>query len=118
MRGISENVTVDQAGAILTVDLSAIRENYRLLRDRLDGAECAAVVKADGYGLGAVEVAAALRKEGCNVFFVAHAAEGIALRQGLDDGPDIYVLNGIHPGAENDCAEAGLIAVANSAAQL
>jgi alanine racemase len=118
MCGVSENVTVDQAGAILTVDLSAIRENYRLLRDRLDGAECAAVVKADGYGLGTVEVAAALRKEGCNVFFVAHAAEGISLRQGLGDGPDIYVLNGIHPGAEDDCAEAGLIAVANSAAQL
>src|SRR5688572_31743545 len=114
MRGISENVTVDQAGAILTVDLSAIRENYRLLRDRLGGTECAAVVKADGYGLGAAEVASALRKEGCSVFVVAQAAEGISLRQALGDGPDIYVLNGIHPGAEDDCAEAGLTAVANS----
>ena len=118
MRSFSENVTVDQAGAILIVDLGAIRENYRLLRDRLDGAECAAVVKADGYGLGASEIAATLTKEGCRTFFVAHAAEGIALRQALGAGPEIHVLNGIHPGAEEDCANAGLTAVANSAGQL
>ena len=118
MQSISDNVSFDQAGAILTVDLGAIRENYRLLRDRLGGTECAAVVKADGYGLGAAEVASALCKDGCSVFFVAQAAEGISLRQALGDDPDIYVLNGIHPGAEDDCAEAGLTAVANSAAQL
>jgi alanine racemase len=118
MKSISDNVSFDQAGAILTIDLGAVRENYRLLRDRLDGAECAAVVKADGYGLGAAEVASALLKDGCKVFFVAQAAEGISLRQALGGGPDIYVLNGIHPGAEDDCADAGLIAVANSAAQL
>ena len=60
------------AGAILTIDLSAIRENYRRLKARLDGVACAGVVKADGYGLGAVEVAKALRKEDCDTFFVAH----------------------------------------------
>lgn len=118
MRDLPYGVTLDQAGAVLTIDLGAIRKNYRLLKDRLDGAMCAAVVKADGYGLGAAEVASALRKEGCEAFFVAHAAEGISLRQALGGGPDIYVLNGIHPGAEDDCAKAGLIAVANSSAQL
>jgi alanine racemase len=118
MRGVPENVTVDQAGAILLIDLAAIRENYRLLRARLNGAECAAVVKADGYGLGAAQIATALCKEGCNSFFVAHAAEGISLRQALGEGTDIYVLNGIHPGAEDDCAKPRLVAVANSAAQL
>ena len=41
------------AGGLLTIDLGAIRANYRLLRDRLDGSACAAVVKADAYGLGA-----------------------------------------------------------------
>lgn len=107
-----------QAGAIVTIDLGAIRQNYRILRGRLGSAECAAVVKADGYGLGAAEVASALRKEGCRTFFVAEASEGISLTQALGGGPDIYVLNGVHPGAENACAEAGLIAVANSAAQL
>ncbi len=111
-------ISLEQAGAILTIDLDAVRENYRRLRSRLARAQCAAVVKADGYGLGAAEVASALAREGCGSFFVAHCAEGIALRTALGDGPDIYVLNGIHPGAEGDAAAAGLIAVANSAAQL
>ncbi len=109
---------LDQAGAVLTIDLGAIRENYRLLKERLEGARCAAVVKADGYGLGAAEVASALRKEGCDAFFVAQAAEGISLRRALGEGPGIFVLNGTHPGAEDACAAAGLTAVANSAAQL
>jgi alanine racemase len=108
----------DQAGAILTIDLDAIRENYRRLRARLGDADCAAVVKADGYGLGAAQVALALRKEGCGTFFVAHALEGLSLRQTLGADPDIFLLNGIHPGAEDDCAAAGLIAMANSAEQL
>ena len=56
--------TPDQAGAILTIDLGAIRENYRRLRAQLGGGRCAGVVKADGYGLGAAEVALALREEG------------------------------------------------------
>lgn len=117
MQDISDDVGFDQAGAVLTIDLGAIRENYRLLRDRLK-AGCAAVVKANGYGLGAADVASALCRAGCNVFFVAHAAEGISLRQALGDGPEILVLNGIHPGAEDDCAGAGLVSVANSVAQL
>lgn len=49
------------AGAILTIDLGAIRENYRRLQARLGAAQCAGVVKADGYGLGAAEVARALK---------------------------------------------------------
>lgn len=106
------------AGAILTIDLDAIRENYRRLKARLRGVPCAAVVKADGYGLGAAVVSSALGKEGCRSFFVAQASEGIALRRALGGGPDILVLNGIHPGAEDECAAAGLVAVANSAAQL
>ena len=105
------------AGAVLTIDLDALRENYRRLKARLRGAACA-VVKADGYGLGAAVVASALLEEGCRSFFVAHAAEGVSLRRALGDSPEIYVLNGIYPGAEDDCAEAGLTAVANSAAQL
>jgi alanine racemase len=106
------------AGAILTIDLGAIRENYRRLQARLEGIDCAAVVKADGYGLGAAVVADALRAEGCQSFFVAHAAEGLSLRQALGREPEIFVLNGVYPGGEDDCARSGLVAVANSAAQL
>jgi alanine racemase len=46
----------DSAGAVLTIDLDAIRANYRFLRERLNGVSCAAVVKADAYGLGALKV--------------------------------------------------------------
>ena len=118
MHDFSDRPDSAQAGAILTIDLGAIRENYRLLRSQLGAARCAAVVKAGGYGLGAAQVAAALRKEGCEVFFVAHAVEGLSLRRALGDNPEIFVLNGIYPGAEDACAAAGLIAVANSVEQL
>ena len=69
------------AGAILTIDLGALQENYRRLKAHLQGAACAAVVKADGYGLGAAVVASALREVGCRSFVVAHAVEGVALRE-------------------------------------
>ena len=49
-----------RAGAILTIDLGALAENYRRLRAELNGVPCAAVVKADGYGLGLARVAPAL----------------------------------------------------------
>lgn len=107
------------AGAILTINLAAIRENYRLLAARLGGvARCAGVVKADAYGLGAVEVAPALAREGCLTFFVAHVEEGLVLRDVLGPEPDIYVLNGLPPGAEPDCAAGRLAPVLNSLEQL
>ncbi|SDA79193.1 alanine racemase [Mesorhizobium qingshengii] len=117
----SEDVTAISkaaAGAVLTIDLGAIRENYRRLKVQLGGVRCAGVVKADGYGLGASQVAAALLREGCEVFFVALLGEGIALRRSLGPGPAIFVLNGVPPGAEPDAVAADLSAVVNSLAQL
>ena len=81
--------------AILTVDLGAIAANYRLLRKRAGKAECAGVVKADAYGLGAAAVAPALARAGCLSFFVAQLAEGAALRPFLPKAASIYVLNGL-----------------------
>ena len=49
-------------------------------------AACAAVVKANAYGLGAAPVALALMGVGCRRFFVATLDEGIALRATLGDG--------------------------------
>ncbi|OBQ63614.1 alanine racemase [Mesorhizobium erdmanii] len=106
------------AGAILTIDLGAIRENYRRLKARLAGVRCAGVVKANGYGLGAAQVASALTREGCGIFFVALLAEGIALRKAIGSGADIYVLNGLPPGSESEAVAADLCAVVNSGAQL
>ena len=58
-----------RAGAILHVDLDAVAANWRALRDRarMSGrqVECAGVLKADGYGLGAVQVGRRLWAEGC-----------------------------------------------------
>lgn len=107
-----------RAGAWLTVDLAALRDNYRRLRQRLDGVACAAVVKADAYGLGAARVAPALAGEGCRQFFVAHLDEALALRPLLGESCEIFVLNGLPLGAEAEAGAAGVVPVLNSLAQL
>lgn len=106
------------AGAIITIDLGAIRENYRRLKRQLGGKACAAVVKANGYGLGAAHVAQALMKEGCDTFFVVFLSEGVELRAALGLKPTIYVLNGLAPGSEAEAVGADLRPVLNSRAQL
>ncbi len=108
----------ERAGALLTIDLDAIAENYRRLHALLrPGAQCAGVVKADGYGCGAVKVAKRLHAEGCRVFFVARADEGFALKPHLPDA-DVCVLDGLPPGLVDDYAEAGLVPVLNDAGQV
>ncbi len=77
----------------LSIDLAAVVANWRALC-ALARVECAAVVKADAYGLGLAPVARALAGAGCRRFFVALAEEGAALRQALGEGPEILVLNG------------------------
>ena len=86
------------ASAVLTVDLEAIATNYRRLCDRLGGVECAAVVKADAYGLGVETVAPVLLRSGCRTFFSATLDEAIILRRLLPK-VRIYVLNGLLPRA-------------------
>ncbi|MGI9436516.1 MAG: alanine racemase [Geminicoccaceae bacterium] len=111
-------MAVDEtARAILTIDLDALSGNYRRLVKEAPSAEIAAVVKANGYGLGAKEVAACLRTAGCRTFFVAHVFEGIALRETLEDAA-IYVLHGLAEGTEKDMADAELIPVLNHPDQL
>lgn len=76
----------------LTIDLDAIVRNYKLLRRAVAPATCAAVVKADAYGLGAARVVPALSRAGCCEFFVATVDEALALRRTLGSGTRIYVL--------------------------
>lgn len=106
------------AGAILTIDLDAIRDNYRLLRSKAGHAICAAVLKADAYGLGAARIAPVLVQAGCRHFFVAHLDEGIALRPRLPADAELYVLHGPLPGSEPEFVRQGLIPVLNSLPQL
>jgi alanine racemase len=88
---------VSQAGGILTVDLAALEANWRALMRRVTPAECAAVVKADGYGCGLEPVAARLSRAGCKTFFVADLDEARRARR-LASESVIYVLNGLMPG--------------------
>jgi alanine racemase len=89
------------ATGVLIADLAALRRNYRKLRGTAAPAECAAVLKGDGYGLGAVPVAKALQAEGCRTFFVATFAEADALRSVIPDAA-LYVLDGLTPGSSAD----------------
>ncbi len=104
---------------VLTIDLGAIAANYRLLQSHLAGAECAAVVKADAYGLGAAKVAPALARAGCESFFVATFDEGVDLRAILPagEGIEIYVLNGPLPGSAGEFRRHGLVPVLNDLGQ-
>ena len=80
-----------------TVDVGAIADNVRHLR-RLTQSEVIAVVKADGYGHGAVRSAAAALEGGATRLGVSDITEALALRRGGIDAP---VLAWLHaPGAD------------------
>jgi alanine racemase len=82
------------AGGRLTIDVSALTENYRLLSRLSGGARTAGVVKADAYGLGLGVVVPALLAAGCADFFVALPEEGLAVRK-LAPEARIFVLAGL-----------------------
>lgn len=105
------------ANGILRVDLDALARNYRLLRVTAAPAQCAAVVKADAYGLGVGPVAARLYAEGCRDFFVATAAEGVELRTLLPRAR-IFVFEGVCDCAADSLAAADLVPVLNSPEQI
>ncbi|MCO1334312.1 alanine racemase [Microbulbifer sp. OS29] len=100
----------DYREGLLSINLKSIADNYLDLADRLAvGARCGAVVKADAYGLGMVQVVPALYAQGCRDFFVATQSEGERLRSDFGDEVNIVILTGVRPGAELECARAGLI---------
>jgi alanine racemase len=73
----------------ITIDLGAVRDNARRLRDVLGGAELWAVVKADGYGHGATDVARAALGAGATALCVATVPEAVELR---GDRPDARII--------------------------
>lgn len=104
-------------GPTLTIDLARLTANYRLLQQHFSGGQCAAVVKANAYGLGAVPIAEALSEAGCNTFFVATIEEGIALRGALPEAA-IAVFHGVGEGEAHAFVRHRLIPVLNSPQQL
>jgi len=83
----------------LRLDSAALQNNWRWLQ-RTAGVPAGAAVKADGYGLGAREVARLLAEVGCRDFFVSTWAEAEALGA-LPEGAELSVLHGAGPADMN-----------------
>ncbi|MGB0798573.1 MAG: alanine racemase [Planktomarina sp.] len=103
----------------LTINLDAIAANWTTL-DNLSSqrVETAAVVKADGYGLGAPQVGRALYDAGARTFFVAAAEEAVALRDALGGEVNICIFSGHMSGDTDLILDLGLIPMINSIDQL
>jgi len=82
-----------------TIDLQAIAANYAEAKRLGSDREVIAVVKADGYGHGAVPVARRLTSAGCTHLAVVTVAEAAELRSAAIDC-EILVLGGVHDAAE------------------
>lgn len=100
-----------------TIDLDSLVANYRTVLARLGGVPAAAMVKADGYGLGAGPVSEALWGAGCRRFFVAELDEAIALRRVLPTA-EINLLEGVPVGAADDLVNHNIVPILNSLDQL
>jgi alanine racemase len=101
----------------LRLDGEALVSNWRWLRAQGGGAACGAAIKANGYGLGAREVADRLAAAGCRDFFVSTWAEADA----LGPWPEALNLSVLHgPGPDDMEAAAGSHArpVLNTPAQV
>src|SRR5262249_54954951 len=105
----------DRAGAVLTIDLAALADNWRLLkRTAAPTCDMGAVVKADAYGTGLEPAARALKAAGCRTFYVAHLDEGVALRPVVGPETRVIVMHGPNRGTERDFAAHRLVPVLNS----
>jgi len=106
-----------ETGATITIDLDAVEANWRALASRVVPAECAAVVKANAYGLGLDAVTAKLAAAGCKTFFVADIAEARRVRARARDAA-IYVLNEVLPESGEAFIELNARPVINSTTEL
>jgi len=90
------------ANSFLEINIDSIIHNYQFINSKVGNTECAAVLKADAYGMGASVIAKALDKAGCSTFFVATIDEGIELRACFsNDRNKIAVLSGLLKGSED-----------------
>ena len=100
---------------IAEIDLGAIRKNFAVVKRRVaPGCKILAVVKADAYGHGAVEVSRLLTAEGADLLGVAFVGEGAELRRAGIQTP-VLVMGGILEEMADAVAELGLSAVVATA---
>jgi len=102
---------MDSRPTLAEIDLAALRHNYFQIR-RTVPRSCGilAVVKADAYGHGFMDVSRELEILDVTAFGVAFLAEGIQLRKAGIDRP-VLLLGGIYPGQERKCVGYGLSTV-------
>ncbi len=102
------------APSLLTIDLSALADNYKRLK-AMSTASVGAAIKADGYGIGAINAFDTLYKEGCRHFFVAtpDEAQEIITHEPNQDFK-MYVLGGLYKGAEDFYAAHNIRPILNS----
>lgn len=109
---------IQAACGVLCVDLAAVVDNYQTLARHVAPAQCGAVLKANGYGLGAEAIAPALYAANCRIFFVAQLSEGVALRNILSADAMVVLLNGVMPQAMPFCCAQQITPLLNSVDQV
>lgn len=108
--------TGHHAGAsapLLTVDLAAVRANFREMRRRFRGATLSAVLKSNAYGLGLEPVARALGDAGCGHVWVNDLDEALVARGAVPDAT-VYTLMGLAGLAADDAEAAGVVPALSS----
>lgn len=94
---------MDSRPTIAEIDLAALRHNFQEVKRVIpQGTGILAVVKADAYGHGFMDIARELETLEVTAFGVAFLAEGIQLRKSGIDRP-VLILGGVYPGQERKC---------------
>lgn len=104
--------------SILKISLKKVKSNWLALNKASNG-KAAAVIKANSYGLGIIEIAKALIEVGCKYFYVANISEGIKLRQKVTSNKiKIAVFEGFFEGTELTYFQNQLTPIINNLEQL
>ena len=82
-----------QRGPVAEISLSALSHNFKTLRTAVQNRPVIAVVKADAYGHGSIEVSKRLLKEGASYLAVAFTSEAAVLRNAGISSPIIVLFD-------------------------
>jgi alanine racemase len=95
------------------ISLTALKNNFQIIKDFCGTTKVCAVIKANAYGHGLVEIARTLETQGVDYFAVAIVEEGIQLRYAGIQTP-ILILAGIEYSEIDECIKYGLTITASS----
>jgi len=96
------------------IDLDALRHNYKVIKSKTKCQKIMAIIKADAYGHGAVEVCKMLYRTGCRYFAVACIEEALHLRENGIEG-NILILGNTDPSYAKQLEEQELIQTVDNA---